>query len=94
MANIPSSFQKPPKTLQEQVQILMDRGVVVGDVSLACAELGRINYYRFCGYGLFFEQFSDDGKRLHGWRLPSAQLSSTRCLLPHEIHSGTSIPSG
>ena len=64
MAKIPSSFQKPPKTLQEQLQILKDRGVSVADEPAACAELSRINYYRFCGYGLFFEEFSAEGKRL------------------------------
>ncbi len=64
MAKIPPLYRKPPKSLEEQVQILVNRGVCVTDVPQACLVLGRLNYYRFCGYGLFFENFSTEGKRL------------------------------
>lgn len=64
MASTPPLFRKPPKTLEEQVQILIDRGVVITDFPKACSVLGRLNYYRFCGYGLYFEEFSTEGVRL------------------------------
>jgi len=56
-------YTKPPKTLDEQLDILISRGVVVKNRELSLKILSEINYYRFCGYGLSFELFDCDGNR-------------------------------
>lgn len=58
-----TKFNKKPTTLSQQVEILKSRGVRIDNASAERLLLG-INYYRFCGYGLFFEKFGDQGERL------------------------------
>lgn len=55
-------YDKRPTTVEEQIQILESRGVKI-DSEDAARVLEFVNYYRFCGYGLFFEEF-DGGVRL------------------------------
>ena len=43
---------KPFKTYQEQLQILISRGLIVSDQNQAAAILKQINYYRFSAYSL------------------------------------------
>lgn len=38
---------KDPKTIEEQVQILIDRGLIINDIELAKDFLNQVNYYRF-----------------------------------------------
>lgn len=57
-------FNKRPTSLEEQVALLKSRGVEIDNDSTALI-LSRVNYYRFCGYGLYFEEFDDDGNRLN-----------------------------
>ncbi len=56
-------FNKKPTTLEEQVSLLESRGVKI-DNDAAMQILSQVNYYRFCGYGLYFEEFDDNGTRL------------------------------
>ena len=57
-------YSKTPKTFDEQINILISRGVIVENREFARQILSEINYYRFCGYGLSFELFDDKGNRL------------------------------
>lgn len=41
---------KDPKTIDQQVKILIDRGLIVNDIELVKKFLNQINYYRFGGY--------------------------------------------
>ena len=41
---------KDPKTIDQQVQILIDRGLIVSDIEIAKEFLNQVNYYRFSGY--------------------------------------------
>lgn len=41
---------KDPKTIEQQVQILIDRGLIVDDIEFAKDFLNQVNYYRFSGY--------------------------------------------
>ena len=41
---------KDPKTIDQQVKILIDRGLIVNDIELVRKFLNQINYYRFSGY--------------------------------------------
>ncbi|BCG57790.1 Abi family protein [Paenibacillus sp. URB8-2] len=54
---------KKPTTFREQLDILIDRGMVVEDETKALTILQRINYYRFTAYTLTFKKddkfFSD-----------------------------------
>ena len=48
-------FTKPPKTFDEQLDILRVRGMDVEDPVRTCHYLQHINYYRLTGYWLPFE---------------------------------------
>jgi len=50
-----SSFNKPPTTYQEQVQILRKRGMVIPSEPDAEFYLQHLNYYRLGAYWLPFE---------------------------------------
>ena len=57
-------FNKKPTTLEQQVALLKSRGVEI-DNEQATEILSKVNYYRFCGYGLHFEEFDEEsGARL------------------------------
>lgn len=49
------SYAKPALTLEQQVQQLRARGMVIDDEALAKHYLGYINYYRLAAYWLPFE---------------------------------------
>ena len=41
---------KDPKTIDQQVQILINRGLIINNIELAKEFLNQVNYYRFSGY--------------------------------------------
>jgi abortive infection bacteriophage resistance protein len=49
-------FRKPWKSCADQVRILVSRGLQVADTKAATDLLAHVNYYRFSGYCLAFEQ--------------------------------------
>ena len=59
-------FNKPPKSFNEQINLLIDRGMQVSDSDKAIRYLTHINYYRLAAYWLPFEtsrnphQFAED----------------------------------
>ena len=62
------TFSKRPYAIQEQIQLLKDRGMVIEDDDHAAFFLSYCSYYRFCGYALPFEYFLPDGTRLHKYK--------------------------
>ncbi|SEP19493.1 Abortive infection bacteriophage resistance protein [Aquisalimonas asiatica] len=52
-------FGKPATTVDEQVQLLLDRGMVIDDPDWARHYLQHINYYRLTAYWLPFESDHD-----------------------------------
>lgn len=48
-------FNKTPKTINEQIQLLQSRGMQIDDLDQARHYLSHINYYRLGGYWLPFE---------------------------------------
>jgi abortive infection bacteriophage resistance protein len=52
------SFDKKPKTLDEQLEILVSRGMIVSDRHQAKFYLQHLNYYRLRAYWLVFEDIS------------------------------------
>lgn len=48
-------FNKPPKTFEEQLDLLIGRGMQVSDRAKAVHYLSHINYYRLAAYWLPFE---------------------------------------
>jgi len=48
-------FDKSPKTYQEQIDILRERGMQIDDARKACFYLKHLNYYRLAAYWLPFE---------------------------------------
>lgn len=48
-------FDKPPKTFEEQLELLIERGMQVGDRDKALHYLSQINYYRLAAHWLPFE---------------------------------------
>lgn len=47
---------KPPKTFEEQVELLRGRGLIIEDENRAIECLKRINYYRLTAYTLTFKE--------------------------------------
>jgi abortive infection bacteriophage resistance protein len=50
------AFNKPWLSCREQVALLQERGLIVADPATAADFLSHVNYYRFSGYCLAFEQ--------------------------------------
>jgi abortive infection bacteriophage resistance protein len=63
LMNNQSIFEKPPLPIQEQLKLLSSRGLVIQDKQIAEHYLKFISYYRFCGYGIEFEDLSIDGEK-------------------------------
>lgn len=51
-------FEKPPLAVPEQLKLLTSRGLIIQDDDAAAHYLKFISYYRFCGYGIEFEDIS------------------------------------
>lgn len=47
---------KKPTTYQQQIEILISRGIVIHDVDKAINILKRTSYYRLTAYGLSLKQ--------------------------------------
>ncbi|TGP74916.1 Abi family protein, partial [bacterium M00.F.Ca.ET.221.01.1.1] len=43
-------YRKPPLSIQEQLDLLQQRGLAIGDVANANRYLQRVGYYRLMGY--------------------------------------------
>jgi abortive infection bacteriophage resistance protein len=61
-------YDKPPLPLDDQVQKLIERGMTIKNLRSAEQYLGIINYYRFVGYGLPFEEIDATGVRLDHYK--------------------------
>lgn len=48
-------FQKPPKSIDKLVDILLDRGMSIQDKDVAKDFLSKVNYYRLSGYWFQFQ---------------------------------------
>jgi abortive infection bacteriophage resistance protein len=58
------TFEKPPLAIEAQLKLLSERGLIISDKEVAEHHLKFISYYRFCGYGIEFEDASiKDEKR-------------------------------
>nr|VFJ98452.1 MAG: Abortive infection bacteriophage resistance protein [Candidatus Kentron sp. LFY] len=49
-------FDKPPKTFEEQIDLLESRGMIIKDRSSALHHLAHLNYYRLTPYWLPFQK--------------------------------------
>ena len=57
-------YSKPPLSIEDQVQLLTSRGMVIPDSARAARYLSHINYYRLRAYWLPFEIPSGSGNHL------------------------------
>lgn len=58
MSKIP--YAKPVRTLDEQIELLRDRGLTIDDEATAKRYLDSISYYRLSGYTRYFTRNDDD----------------------------------
>lgn len=58
---MPEQYNKPALTLEEQLQKLEARGMLVTDRENALKQLASISYYRLSGYCYPFRQRDDEG---------------------------------
>lgn len=56
-------YRKPWLTIDQQIRLLRERGLVIGDEAGAGEFLAHFNYYRFSGYALPFQHPAADGGR-------------------------------
>jgi len=54
--NIKTSYNKPFLTITQQIEQLINRGMIIDDIDKAMFHLENLNYYRLSAYWLFFEQ--------------------------------------
>lgn len=50
-----NNFDKPPFSIDEQIDVLISRGLVIHNNELAKHYLNFISYYRFCAYAMEYE---------------------------------------
>jgi abortive infection bacteriophage resistance protein len=58
-------FDKPPLTIEQQIELLMDRGLDIPDHQQAKIHLNFIGYYRLSAYALPFQSGGNDLDRHH-----------------------------
>ena len=58
------TYNKPPKTFDEQIQILENRGLIINDRARAKRHLSNVSYYRMSAYMLPFKKRDASGKPL------------------------------
>lgn len=63
-----NNFSKPPTTIEEQINILRKRGMIIINEPHAKEFLEYCSYYRFCGYALHFEYLDNNGERTHRYK--------------------------
>lgn len=59
-------YSKPPLTIEEQIDLLLSRGLDIPDRELASHYLRHLNYYRLCAYWLPLEASHDPHRFLPG----------------------------
>lgn len=75
-----TKYQKPFLSFEEQVNKLINRGIVVQDRKKAVAFLSRVSYYKFSGYTWFFEIPAEiKGDRTHSYP-NNVSFESISCL--------------
>jgi len=60
-------FDKKPTSIEEQIEILCKRNLIIDNDRDAKRFLEYCSYYRFCGYALHFEVIAE-GKRKHQYK--------------------------
>lgn len=78
------------KTYEEQVDLLIARGMDVGDRGKAIAQLERVNYYRLSGYWYPFRQLTPSGKRTDDF-YPGASLDDVVVLYDFDARLRTAV---
>lgn len=58
-------YNKPPLSITDQAQLLLNRGLICSDIPRLESYLNSIGYYRLSAYWLPFEQPSANGSRNH-----------------------------
>lgn len=64
---MPKIYIKPPLSVDEQIQLLSSRGLIIEDVAKAHHYLSSISYYRLSGYAFIYEGH-ENGKRNHQFK--------------------------
>lgn len=59
-------FDKPPISFEEQLELLISRGLVVNDTDKVLHYISQINYYRLAAYSLPFEETRNPHKFIEG----------------------------
>jgi abortive infection bacteriophage resistance protein len=60
-------YNKPPLTIDEQIDLLRSRGMIIRDPAMATAALESLSYYRLSAYWLPFEKRQPGVNRSHSF---------------------------
>ncbi len=60
-----TTFEKPPLSIEAQLERLSSRGMIIQDQKAAQHYLRFISYYRFCGYAIEFEEPAVNGEKCY-----------------------------
>jgi abortive infection bacteriophage resistance protein len=68
MSRLDRVYDKPPLTIDQMIELMESRNLIVPDKDRARHYLKYINYYRLSGYGYLFEEDHTNGTRSHRFR--------------------------
>ncbi len=60
MSEAKIAFSKPARSVEDQVALLVKRGLIIDDTERAKTYVGFIGYYRLSGYYRYFADYEDD----------------------------------
>ena len=73
-------MEKPFRTIDEQIDILRSRGMVIDDIETARKALEKISYYRLSGYSYPFRQYDKASRTRSDQFLPKTNLEQVLAL--------------
>ena len=73
-------MEKPFRTIDEQIDILRSRGIVIDDIETARKALETISYYRLSGYSYPFRQYDKESRTRSDQFSPNTHLEQILAL--------------
>ena len=73
-------MEKPFRTIDEQIDILRSRGIVIDDIETARKALETISYYRLSGYSYHFRQYDKESRTRSDQFSPNTHLEQILAL--------------
>jgi hypothetical protein len=84
-------YDKPYKSVAEQIDLLMSRGMAIADISAATTYLERMGYYRLSGYWYPFRKSHVLTHTLTGKAIPNPITGKEQVIVEDNYRPGTTF---